>query len=95
MRKQDKVGRIGGEEFLVILRNTPKEQALVIAQRLVDSVETELEQHLHCDNKLTISAGVAYLEENNSQDNFNALVNRADKALYDAKSAGRNCARLS
>lgn len=95
MRKQDKVGRIGGEEFLVILRSTPKEQALAIAQRLVDSVETELEQHLHCDNKLTISAGVAYLEENNSQDNFNALVNRADKALYDAKSAGRNCARLS
>ncbi|MCZ4339257.1 diguanylate cyclase [Shewanella colwelliana] len=92
MRKQDLVGRVGGEEFLVILPGTTAEQALNIAQRLVTTIESGGFEDIYPNFKLTISAGVAtYIADKD----FNMLLKRADKALYQAKSAGRNCAILS
>lgn len=92
MRKQDLVGRVGGEEFLVILPGTTAEQALNIAQRLVTTIESGGFEDIYPNFKLTISAGVAtYIADKD----FNMLLKRADQALYQAKSAGRNCAILS
>lgn len=92
MRKKDLVGRVGGEEFLVILPNTSAEQAFNIAQRLVTTIEKSNFDDIHYDFKLTISAGIATQTDDNS---FDILLKRADKALYSAKAAGRNCAVLS
>ncbi|WP_281213205.1 tetratricopeptide repeat-containing diguanylate cyclase [Shewanella insulae] len=91
MRKQDLVGRVGGEEFLVILPGTTAEQALNIAQRLVTTVESSNFDDVYVNFKLTISAGIASVEGDKS---FEHLLKRADDALYRAKSSGRNCAVL-
>lgn len=92
MRKQDLVGRVGGEEFLVILPGTTAEQALNIAQRLVTTVESSNFDDISPNFKLTISAGIATQIDDVE---FDALLKRADKALYSAKYSGRNCAVLS
>ncbi|WP_258405294.1 GGDEF domain-containing protein [Shewanella mesophila] len=93
MRKQDLVGRVGGEEFLIILPNTSAEQTLSIAQRLVTKIESSNFDGIAPNFKLTISAGIA--TQTDDDDGFNMLLKRADKALYNAKAAGRNCAILS
>ncbi|NMH66420.1 diguanylate cyclase [Shewanella salipaludis] len=90
MRKQDLVGRVGGEEFLVILPDTSLAQAEAIARRLVDTVAREQSQELPSSLTLTVSAGVAALTQERE---FGALLKRADRALYQAKSSGRNCVR--
>ncbi|WP_394147227.1 diguanylate cyclase [Shewanella atlantica] len=87
MRKSDLVGRVGGEEFLIILPDTTLEQASEIAERLVKTIaDTELNEIAE-GFKITISAGVAAQEEDKS---FSDLLQRADSALYRAKSEGRN-----
>ncbi|TVP14219.1 diguanylate cyclase [Shewanella sp. KCT] len=91
MRKQDLVGRVGGEEFLVILPGTTAEQALNVAQRLVTTVESSNFDDVYMNFKLTISAGIACTDGDKS---FEHLLKRADDALYRAKSSGRNCAIL-
>ncbi|MFV7785020.1 diguanylate cyclase [Shewanella marisflavi] len=91
MRKQDLVGRVGGEEFLVLLPGTTAEQALNIAQRLVTTVESSNFDDIYINFKLTISAGIASTDGDKS---FEHLLKRADDALYKAKSSGRNCAIL-
>lgn len=89
LRNNDILGRLGGEEFAILLPETAMEQALETAERLrhavADSgVQTRDGKGLH----LTVSLGVASLE---SQDgNVDAILKRADEALYAAKNAGRN-----
>lgn len=92
MRTSDLVGRVGGEEFLVLLPNTNADQAMEIAQRLVEAIEQSELSHIHPELALTISAGVASKEQDKS---FSELLQRADNALYLAKSAGRNCAKVT
>ena len=84
IRQPDSVGRYGGEEFLVILPETPGEQAHELANRIRLAVEA-----MTLTNNITItcSIGVATISANISDD---GLVSRADKALYKAKNAGRN-----
>ncbi|MGX9540177.1 diguanylate cyclase [Shewanella sp. A22] len=90
MRDDDVVGRVGGEEFLVLLPNITKAKAIEMANRLVETVAkydwTQISAGLH----LTISAGVA--SYSNEQD-LSPLLLKADKALYSAKDAGRNCVK--
>ncbi len=90
MRKSDIIGRIGGEEFLVVLPNANREQALEIAERIVTSVAQAQWQHLTPEQPQTISAGVASLTNESS---LGQLLLKADQGLYLAKSAGRNCVR--
>jgi diguanylate cyclase (GGDEF)-like protein len=90
MRKSDIIGRVGGEEFLVVLPNANKEQALEIAERIVTSVAQAQWQHLTPEQTQTISAGVASLTKETS---LAQLLLKADQGLYSAKSAGRNCVR--
>ncbi len=84
IRITDIVGRWGGEEFLVILEKTKKEEAFAIAQKLRRLVEAYLiDEKYH----ITISIGVAEYEEGESKE---TLLKKADEALYKAKENGRN-----
>jgi diguanylate cyclase (GGDEF)-like protein/PAS domain S-box-containing protein len=90
-RECDIVARIGGEEFAVLLPSTNTQGALAVATRLVDLVAA---QTLEIDGhgiRYTVSAGVAGMDPDVT--GFDALMKRADQALYDAKSAGRNRAQ--
>ncbi len=90
MRKSDLVGRVGGEEFLVLLPNTDRNQAIDIAERLVKAISEADLTYVETGLTMTISAGVACREQDRS---FSELLQRADNNLYQAKSAGRNCAK--
>ena len=91
IRSTDILFRYGGEEFTVLLNNTTPDGALLLAERIRHTVEQS-----ECDynNKLinmTVSMGVSYL---NGEDDEQKLFEKADNALYQAKSEGRNCVRL-
>jgi diguanylate cyclase (GGDEF)-like protein len=92
LRGSDVLARIGGEEFIAILPGVKLEMAEFIAGRLKDKLETF--QQCHEQNKffVTASFGVA---QNKSKDDFEQLIHRADKALYQAKDSGRNCVALA
>ncbi|MCU7986054.1 GGDEF domain-containing protein [Shewanella sp. SW24] len=96
---KDLVGRIGGEEFLILLPNTDATRALALAYQLQNHISRLSAQNLPAELKLTVSAGVATLEpQNNTEDayqdkDFATLLKRADNALYEAKNAGRNCVK--
>ena len=87
LRMPDKVGRFGGEEFLIIMPHTKLVQGRKIAERIRASVSKwkfELgSQTVH----LTISIGMTQFKPG---DDIEKLVSLADKALYDAKKGGRN-----
>ncbi len=87
LRETDVMGRIGGEEFLVVLPVTGKDGALVAAERIRESIPRKLIALPDCSIQITISNGVAiYLHE----DDADRLIARADHALYAAKHNGRN-----
>lgn len=89
LREHDLVGRIGGEEFVMLLPETSLEEATVIAERLRQSVEKLSLAILHEQTlALTVSIGVASSAEV-GQD-LNSLWQTADERLYQAKAAGRN-----
>ncbi len=86
-RLADTVGRWGGEEFLIICPETPLEGAMVLAEKIRKAVES---LQLHRYGSITISLGVT---TSRTQDDINTIIHRADKALYLAKSDGRNQVR--
>lgn len=92
VRGEDAVGRWGGEEFIVVLADTGLEDALVLMDRLRRTVEAEqitCGGHVH---QVTVSIGVA----DGLDDNLpHRVVRRADDALYDAKTSGRNLVKGS
>ncbi len=92
VRGVDRVGRFGGEEFLVVLPETPSEEAFQTAERLRQAVARTLFPGFAADPDLvvfkTISLGVATYPD--ITDDTQALVTLADNALYRAKRGGRN-----
>jgi diguanylate cyclase (GGDEF)-like protein/PAS domain S-box-containing protein len=87
-RAVDTVARLGGEEFAVLLPSTGLAQAVAIAERVCTTVSTRL---VACDGveiAYTVSAGVAVLDTDPG--GIDALIKRADQALYLAKTGGRN-----
>lgn len=87
VRDFDMVGRFGGEEFVIIMTNTHLELAKIIAERIRKGV---MDTPLHLKEfsiPVTISLGVAMLRKSERKE---ALIERADKAMYEAKKAGRN-----
>lgn len=88
LRQFDRVGRTGGEEFLVILPGTPLEKAAQVAERLRAGVAALSMSDIAEDLVVTISIGVAELIDEDAD--LRALSRRADNALYRAKAAGRN-----
>jgi diguanylate cyclase (GGDEF)-like protein len=90
LRTGDLLGRYGGEEFCIVLPDATLAQARVIAERLRADVEANAGsavRHL-ADVKVTMSFGVEQLGHGATQ--FDALVDRADQALYHSKKTGRN-----
>ncbi len=93
VRAGDVVARTGGEEFVVLLPETMIATAETIAERLRARVETMVVPFNGEELRLTVSVGVsAYLGEG---DAWPLLLRRADVALYEAKSRGRNCVAVS
>lgn len=87
LRMPDKVGRYGGEEFLVVLPHTSLAQGRKIAERMrsaVNNWEFDLDDK---PVKLTISLGLTQFRKG---EDLEQLLSRADQALYEAKNAGRN-----
>lgn len=78
-RQDDFVVRYGGEEFMVILPDTKIEKLQQTAERICEAIRSGTD--------VTISAGLATYNEKTS---FDEMVEKADKALYDAKEAGRD-----
>ena len=87
VRAVDKLGRYGGEEFLLVMPGSAEDQALIAIDRLRQIV-ADLNWNGVCDGlNVTISAGVSEARENEGPDD---ILARADAALYRAKEAGRN-----
>lgn len=88
VRDGDIVGRVGGEEFAILLPNLPK----YIAAEVADRLRKQMASHAFCfdghDLFVTMSTGVASLM---GADSIEALMDRADRRLYLAKARGRNC----
>ena len=85
IRKIDKLGRWGGEEFIIILHATTQRRAVQKAEELRKLIEKNIiEEHY----KITASIGVTSYREDDSK---SSLFARVDDALYRAKEEGRNC----
>lgn len=89
LRETDELFRYGGEEFAVLLANTKRDQANLVAERLRLAVTQVTVNAYQCEPfYTTVSIGLATLKADDDRDSF---IARADKALYHAKSSGRNC----
>jgi diguanylate cyclase (GGDEF)-like protein len=86
-RATDALSRLGGEEFIVVLPATGQDSALMIAERIRRDIEGATFEVAGISIKITASFGVASQSEVISLDE---LTQQADKALYKAKSTGRN-----
>ncbi|GGC11975.1 GGDEF domain-containing protein [Oxalicibacterium flavum] len=87
VRENDIVARWGGEEFLVLLKDCPLQQAIVIAEKLRTRIATHDFALQGSDLLLTTSLGIAEYAQRESPSDF---FSRADRALYQAKEKGRN-----
>ncbi|KPW15526.1 diguanylate cyclase [Pseudomonas cannabina] len=87
LRDTDLIGRCGGDEFCVILPDTSSRQAEEILERLRQAID-EFTYALHCELRVSLSIGIAvYTPELTDASTW---LHEADKALYFAKSTGRN-----
>jgi diguanylate cyclase (GGDEF)-like protein len=89
-RKMDFVCRYGGEEFTIILPQTDKKEAFLIAERLRENIEKHpfIHKEILPKKVLTVSIGLATFPEDGSS--TAELISYCDKALYDAKKKGKN-----
>ena len=90
IRDEDIVARYGGEEFCIILPGIEKKGIPILGERVRKKVESEkfFKEEVQPGGQMTISIGTATFPEDAK--NFSKLVEKADKALYKAKNAGRN-----
>lgn len=93
VRTTDKVARFGGEEFVVLLREIEEDAVLALSERIRACVEASLVTHGDDEIRVTISIGAAGVTPADAD--IQTLIERADHALYDAKSGGRNRVRLA
>lgn len=97
IRKMDSYGRIGGEEFIILLPETNLQLAQEVAERLRKNVELCAHQTTIGKNiNITISIGIALFDPSSDLENMSnlsllkALTKKADRAMYQAKQSGRN-----
>lgn len=88
VRKVDFVGRLGGEEFAILLPNTPESEAYLLAERIREAVEHNPAEYKGQSLPITISIGVSSYRPNDQD--LDQVIQRSDKALYEAKNQGRN-----
>ncbi|MCF6437739.1 sensor domain-containing diguanylate cyclase [Pseudoalteromonas sp. MMG022] len=87
LRAEDSLCRLGGEEFIVLLPNTPLAGAQEVAERLRLSVERNIIETAHHYIQVTVSCGVAKVV---LEKPFSYSLKQVDHAVYDAKAQGRN-----
>lgn len=89
LRPSDIVARFGGEEFVILLPDVEMENALTIIQRVQNNLARSYSGYVNEHQVITVtfSAGVAIRSFGEHQ---NSVINRADKALYQAKRTGKN-----
>lgn len=85
-RKGDTIGRLHGEEFVMLLHGVDLDDARVVAERLREKVENET-KNLGKNKGFTISVGVTQYQE---EDTLGKMKTRADLAMYQSKQEGRN-----
>jgi diguanylate cyclase (GGDEF)-like protein len=90
IRGADLLARYGGEEFVVVMPQTEASGAATIAGRLREAVEGMAMDVAGQPVKVTISIGVASYVPQSGKLSVEEFIDRADKALYDAKNSGRN-----
>ena len=93
LREVDLIARYGGEEFILLLIETDPDQALVIAQRFRQLVEVHPIRAYDELLNQTLSIGVAGFPRHG--ETLEELIERADRALYAAKNAGRNAVHMA
>jgi diguanylate cyclase (GGDEF)-like protein len=94
IRREDALGRVGGEEFAMVLPGLTPEEALPLVNRLREAIMQAVPHPGAPERALTVSAGIAAIESSDPmalERGFQA----ADQALYAAKAGGRNQARLA
>ena len=90
IRQVDTLARYGGDEFTILLVDTGVEEGLAVAERIRRTVAaTTFEGGRDAPIRLTLSVGVAAYPTHGRE--HEALLDLADKAMYRAKSLGRNC----
>jgi len=87
VRKPDIIGRIGGEEFAVILLEAGREEAVGVAERIRVELSKASLSSRSCPVKMTVSIGVLQVEANQT---LETALGKADKLMYEAKKQGRN-----
>ncbi|HEV7920058.1 MAG TPA: GGDEF domain-containing protein [Thermoanaerobaculia bacterium] len=93
LRPNDRIGRTGGEEFLVLLPGTRVQDALHVAERLRAAVEKTDNSDIDPSLRVTISLGVT--EWSSADTTIEKIAGRADDVLYRAKAGGRNRVELA
>jgi diguanylate cyclase (GGDEF)-like protein/PAS domain S-box-containing protein len=88
LRDSDVLARIGGEEFVLLLPDTPQANAEFVAERMRAQLANSTIRFEDIELKITASFGVAAISD--IDENLEQLLSRADHAMYDAKHSGRN-----
>ncbi|HCZ11861.1 MAG TPA: histidine kinase, partial [Nitrospiraceae bacterium] len=89
-RDTDSVGRYGGEEFIILLPESDKEESISIAERIRKAVDNYKfpRAETQPSGKMTVSIGVSSYPDDG--DKWEKIIQAADDALYTAKNIGRN-----
>lgn len=93
IRENDLLGRLGGEEFAILLTDGNVAAAHMIITRLSKAIAASRISSIKGDVSVTASFGIATVDP--AREELDAALIRADAALYEAKNAGRNCIRIS
>jgi len=90
MRKSDLVGRIGGEEFIIVLPDTDINSAINVLNKIRRSIKSKTLNFSNQPIQYTVSIGVTVFNKDN-QVGLEKLIMQSDYALYTAKCSGKNC----
>lgn len=88
LRENDIIGRLGGEEFSILLPGTPPEEGVIVAERIRQKIaERTIE---FAENQMTVTISIGLSLFHHRDENSTVALRRADQALYQAKQKGRN-----
>ena len=93
LRKNDLIGRVGGEEIAILMENVTASAAFATAKRLVGTIGDMMLEHNGETFQITVSIGVSHTKKGQPH-KLETLLSQADEVLYAIKNSGRNSCRL-
>ena len=90
MQGDDDIGRLGGDEFLAVLRHSDVHKATLVAARILKAMQQPMNVSSKYDARITLSASIGIALYPHDGQDVDTLLRNADMAMYEAKSAGRN-----